>query len=744
MARGLGELVVRLGLDASDYVRGLDRAEKDAQRFARRIGAQIDDAARVAGAGLLVMSAAAVAAFAAIDQLAKQAANFKDLEEKTGANAEALASFSVAAQVAGTNIAGVAEATIKLTKNLTGVDDESKSAGAALAALNIPIKEFKELDPATQMETVAKALAGFEDGASKTAVALALFGKSGAEILPFLKELATGSGRVVILNQKLIEQADDYADKQARARAELNLFAQVAATQTLPAITALTTAAKDFIRELLGIDSTGKQLRDSNAIGDFANSVAKSFAFVVDAGDAVVRIFQVVGKAHAAQVAAAQELIKGNVSGAGAVLSEFKRDADEIIARQLFSAKLHKQLDEQARNSSLRGVEDRGFKPPGKALNFAGPQKDIAGLKERTNETDRYLESLERQVQGTLELSAVDTALVKIWELEKDALSGLSAEKRASILDNAQQIDDAKEMKKAAQEAVRQAEEEARIRERISRDATLNVQRLQKEAQSIRDGNQQIQQQIAFLKGGEEGLRAYNDAKLAKAILEARDAEATAANADASKETIDALHGITAALLETQAALGQLEIAKKFALEARNLQDVKNMFSDALVDPLTDFVTGTKSAKDAFKSFIDDLTRQLTRVASQNLANMIFGGTNASGPDWISVLSKFLGAFGGSSGGFSGSAGFGAGEGFAAGTNFAAGGAAIVGEHGPELVNLPRGAQVIPNHVLRQRRAERQSVMNFHINVLPGATTASVRQAKAQLRDAVMQATRDR
>jgi phage-related tail protein len=36
--------------------------------------------------------------------------------------------------------------------------------------------------------------------------------------------------------------------------------------------------------------------------------------------------------------------------------------------------------------------------------------------------------------------------------------------------------------------------------------------------------------------------------------------------------------------------------------------------------------------------------------------------------------------------------------GFANGTNFAPGGLAMVGERGPELVNLPRGSQVIPNN----------------------------------------------
>jgi hypothetical protein len=39
-------------------------------------------------------------------------------------------------------------------------------------------------------------------------------------------------------------------------------------------------------------------------------------------------------------------------------------------------------------------------------------------------------------------------------------------------------------------------------------------------------------------------------------------------------------------------------------------------------------------------------------------------------------------------------------QGFAMGTNFAPGGLAMVGERGPELVNLPRGSKVTPNHKL--------------------------------------------
>jgi hypothetical protein len=121
------------------------------------------------------------------------------MAEKFGDTAENFASLAVAAGTAGVQMETVGAASAKLTKNLTGVDDESKEAGAAIKALGLNLKDFKNKAPTDQLEAVAKALGGFEDGASKTAVAMALFGKSGAELLPFLKELGAEGGRQVIL-----------------------------------------------------------------------------------------------------------------------------------------------------------------------------------------------------------------------------------------------------------------------------------------------------------------------------------------------------------------------------------------------------------------------------------------------------------------------------------------------------------------------------------------------------------------
>jgi len=295
MANTLGSLVVRLGLDAAEFTSGLTKSEYQAKKFAATLDKRIASAANAAGVAIGVITAAAIGAAVAVDKLVKQAGNFQDLAEKTGANAEALASFAVAAGTTETAMDLVAKASVKLSVGLSKVDEESKGVGAALTAIGLPLADFKNLDPAAQLEAVAKALSGFEDGAEKTAVAVALFGKAGADLLPFLKELGEGVGRVNILTAEQIRMADQYADAQARAKAELNLYAQALATEAIPAMTALASAATTLIKELLGLDDSLKELKASGAILDWAESVALGFATVIEAATGVAKAIRAIG-----------------------------------------------------------------------------------------------------------------------------------------------------------------------------------------------------------------------------------------------------------------------------------------------------------------------------------------------------------------------------------------------------------------------------------------------------------------
>jgi hypothetical protein len=122
-----------------------------------------------------------------------------------------------------------------------------------------------------------------------------------------------------------------------------------------------------------------------------------------------------------------------------------------------------------------------------------------------------------------------------------------------------------------------------------------------------------------------------------------------------------------------------------------------------------DFETGLRNGKSAWDSWRDagvnalgKIADKLASMAADNLWKAAFGGT--SGGSFLSSL--FGGGGSGSTAVMSAPGDLGAGTGgmsfpmFASGTDSAPGGMAIVGERGPELVNLPRGSQVVPNDKL--------------------------------------------
>ena len=93
---------------------------------------------------------------------------------------------------------------------------------------------------------------------------------------------------------------------------------------------------------------------------------------------------------------------------------------------------------------------------------------------------------------------------------------------------------------------------------------------------------------------------------------------------------------------------------------------------------------GWVSMRDAFIGAIQQMAAvALAKIAIFTLLAIVTGGASMAGESFISGLGKFL------SGGKI--------PGFAGGTDFAPGGLAMVGERGPELVNLPRGSSVTPS-----------------------------------------------
>lgn len=270
---------------------------------------------------------------AAIVDITREAGNFKDVEERIGAAAEDFAGFSVAAATAGLSMQSLEGFSVRLTKALSKIDDESEGAGKALAALGIPVEEFKKLDPVKQIERLSSALAAFKDGPGKTAVLEALT-KGGSEALSFLKALEEQGGRQNILTREQILLADDLADRQARATAELKAFLQQGLIAALPAITAFTQGIGDMVKSLLGVDDAAKNLARQNAVRDFADNSAVFLARLVDFARLVGKAFEYLGETIAATAAIAAALADQSGRGAKAAFSFDPKGLLDVVRGQ--------------------------------------------------------------------------------------------------------------------------------------------------------------------------------------------------------------------------------------------------------------------------------------------------------------------------------------------------------------------------------------------------------------------------
>ena len=420
--------------------------EKDLKRAAD-LGSQF---ASATVAGFTAIASGAASAVVAFDQLVKSAGNFQDLAEQIGSSAEGLASLAVSASVGGTSMDEVAAFATKLTKNLTGVDDESDKAGAALKALGLDIGELKDADPADQLEKIAKALDGFKDGTGKTAVMEAL-AKGGAKLLPFLKELAAEGGRQVILTKEMIEQADAYADSQARSRAKLSLYAQALATEAIPALTAFQNALTDTAKEMMGVRDGATSLKGNDGVREFAKGAVGALGFVVDAADGVYRVVSIIGKSIGAIGAAGAAVASGEFRMAKSIMAELGSDVDATLNRGMFSEKLQKRLAEigtqtQAPTGDKKGkLTFDGASGGGSGASGGGSGGSKAAatkIDENAQALARYVSQLESATEKTLDLTEVEKARIFLTTI---GTTGEVAQVRELVLGMAARIDQEKE-----------------------------------------------------------------------------------------------------------------------------------------------------------------------------------------------------------------------------------------------------------------------------------------------------------
>jgi hypothetical protein len=154
---------------------------------------------------------AAVTAFAAgATAVASGLLDLEDRVEKLGNTADKLGvSFEFiqlleeAGNRSGVSIESVSSAFGKLQKTLAGADEESRAATEALGRLGVSFADLENLSPEEQIRLVGEKLQDIEDPAKRTAAAMQIFGKSGADLLPFFANLGPAADDIERLGGSL-------------------------------------------------------------------------------------------------------------------------------------------------------------------------------------------------------------------------------------------------------------------------------------------------------------------------------------------------------------------------------------------------------------------------------------------------------------------------------------------------------------------------------------------------------------
>jgi len=299
----LGSLVVSLEANIVRFQSDLGRAAAIAEQ---RMG-QIDKSIGIVNTAIKSLGAGLVVGLT-MDRIKDKiqgaiaaAAGLQALSERTGATVEGLSALASVAKLSGTDTESLATGLQKLAKTMVDAEHGGQKSAEAFRAIGISIDEIRGKQPDEVFLLVSNRLAEYADGAGKTALAMQLLGKSGANLLPVAKDLAdVGEYQVKVTREQAVA-ADDYEKNLVRLEVAQGAIVKRMALEMVPVFNAVTESMLESLKANNGLKKSIDSLVADGSISAFAQDAAIALAILIEtltavakAAMAVARSFQVV------------------------------------------------------------------------------------------------------------------------------------------------------------------------------------------------------------------------------------------------------------------------------------------------------------------------------------------------------------------------------------------------------------------------------------------------------------------
>jgi hypothetical protein len=274
----------------------LRRSAEDSQKSLHDVSAQITElgekakkAAEVVGL-YEIFEKATEAAKQAIEQMETLAKSI----QKVGIAAADLQKLQFAAQQSGVGIEALEKGMVKLSVNMANLSGKATPATRELANLGITAKT----STLEAMEKLADQFAKMPDGAQKTALAVAEFGKAGAELIPLLnrggegiKELSDEAEKLgIVLKGETIAGGRALAEELNKLELQVTAVTEKILGGMAPALITLAKYLSESTDKGTDFAKMGRDIGD--AVEQATEQLARGVAYVKAYGAAVQDVLE--------------------------------------------------------------------------------------------------------------------------------------------------------------------------------------------------------------------------------------------------------------------------------------------------------------------------------------------------------------------------------------------------------------------------------------------------------------------
>ena len=442
---------------------------------------------KAAGAAQVALGAIGVGlSTAAFANWIKGAINAADeankLSQKIGITVKEIGGLQLAFQQGGVDAASMQTALAKLNKNIAAGDTAFKTLGVSTKNTDGSLRSTSMV-----LADVADRFAGTQDGAAKTAMAIDLFGKSGAALIPVLN----AGGSSIREFQALAEQLGLTLSSETAAAAEkfndtLELIGMGSRGIANQVMAELLPTLQTLAGEFLNLMTQGGNLK---GIADVISAGLKGLFTVAAIG---IEIFRTLGNTIGATAAGIVAFASGDFKGAATIIGELGKDIRTNWTATLQSID---NLWNQSGNTAIEAA----------AKITRGSMQSTAAMDEAAKAASKLAEEQKKARQAADELVAsiaFETETMQMSNLEREIANNLLKLEKTGLQENTDEY-------RAYAEAIRLATiENEGIKQRIKleKEAADKRKKIEEDfAREVEQINFQIGQSLtdALINGGQ-------------------------------------------------------------------------------------------------------------------------------------------------------------------------------------------------------------------------------------------------